>query len=85
MNLMEKLVVNKWLVERDRAVAKVAELEAALADKAFSEIRTIQAQAIREMIEFALDCCPPEYSSSSIPIEVIEQFIENLEKDNGSN
>lgn len=84
MNLMEKLAVNKWLVERDEAVVKVAELEAwkvQWADALETAHSEIAAEAIRDMMDSLL----VEFASrdSGDLIYEIYQYAKNLEKSDG--
>ena len=80
-----------WEGELAKHRDKIAELEAKIAEleeqvkvhqyhaKTWkAKYKTKGADAIREMVEFALDCCPPDYSSDSIPLQLIEDYADNL-------
>ena len=69
--------------------ARIAELEKAIAicelvdGKTFNEsISSIEAQGIREMLEFYRDCQPPDSTINSLTFEMIQVYADELASDN---
>ena len=81
MNLMEKLAVNKWLVERDEAVVKVAELEAYIRVTEDEPLSKLKSDAIREMRgDFLTEFGTGKYIYGLLA-EWMKQYADNLEKE----